>query len=515
MSTEITQLRRAGQLNEAYQLGQNKLATNPNDIWVKRAFSWVCYDLLKLAKEARDEETLFGYIADIRALELDAVQDKMLFDSTWWIIIKWVKDNICPIENAHDRSIAINNLLSVVEGFPKNAPSEVNSVFIKFIHAASRDLAEYIAYMHRIDFDQLMPADRLPSEYNGQPIMPLWEQILNAYSKCALRLLGTMRQSEEYDQVVEVARDHVKRLQRALTTSPEYKYTLYYLAKLLIALGDRTAAINRLMPFVRRNNRDFWVWQTMAVALKDSGLQTAMSCCCKGLLCKAQEDKTVGLRETAAKFFAACGYWDACKTEVTIADNTRMKHWGRHISDQEILALMEQPEYRSATVNSDNNRSFYANHLDAAEQMTYADLARPILITFVNKEKHIANFIDADDRRGFFRYDKVLLEAPKTNEVYTAVIERIADERFNLTWGKKSTDAPTDTPFFIKVQGFVKHIPENRFAFVDNMFISAELVKANNLEDGDTIEAIAIKSYDRKKNRFGWAIHEITACTKE
>jgi hypothetical protein len=34
------------------------------------------------------------------------------------------------------------------------------------------------------------------------------------------------------------------------------------------------------------------------------------------------------------------------------------------------------------------------------------------------------------------------------------------------------------------------------------------------LEDGDTIEAIAIKSYDRKKNRLGWAIHEITACTK-
>ena len=70
------------------------------------------------------------------------------------------------------------------------------------------------------------------------------------------------------------------------------------------------------------------------------------------------------------------------------------------------------------------------------------------------------------------------------------------------------------TPLSVEKE-LVKHIPENRFAFVDNMFISAELVKANNLEDGDTIEALAIKSYDRKKNRFGWAIHEITACTKE
>lgn len=513
----ITDLRKKGQLDQAYQLGQQTLQASPNDIWIKREFGWVCYDLMKQALANNDEEQFYAHINEIAALGFNIAQEQMLFENIWWQIVKWV----CAInaqENVAVRNERINRLLDGIEDLPRYAPSEAYSTFIQAIHRRSKDSMLYVEFMRRVNLSLLRPEDSRPSVFNDQQLMPLLEQILYAYSKAILRDINyyrTQNDNEKLEQLVAEARCHTRRLKAALGQNPEYNYTLYYIAKLLMAVNENSAAIAQLMPFVRKKHQDFWIWNTLAQALKETDLQTAMSCCCKGLLCKAQEDKTVGLRETAAKFFAACGYWDACKTEVTIADNTRMKHWGRHISDQEILALMEQPEYRNATVNSDNNRSFYANHLDAAEQMTYADLARPILITFVNKEKHIANFIDADDRRGFFRYDKVLLEAPKTNEVYTVVIERIANECFNLVWGKKSTDVPTDTPFFIKVQGFVKHIPENRFAFVDNMFISAELVKANNLEDGDTIEAIAIKSYDRKKNRLGWAIHEITACTKE
>ena len=55
--SEIRDLRKAGKLEEAHALGVTQLENNPDDIWVKRDYAWVCYDLAKLAIESSDKET--------------------------------------------------------------------------------------------------------------------------------------------------------------------------------------------------------------------------------------------------------------------------------------------------------------------------------------------------------------------------------------------------------------------------------------------------------------------------
>lgn len=511
----ITELRKKGQLDQAYQLGQQTLQASPNDIWIKREFGWVCYDLMKQALANNDEEQFYAHINEIAALGFNIAQEQMLFENIWWQIVKWVCD-INAQENVAVRNERINRLLDGIEDLPRYAPSEAYSTFIQAIHRRSKDSMLYLEFMRRVNLSLLRPEDSRPSVFNDQQLMPLLEQILYAYSKAILRDINyyrTQNDNEKLEQLVAEARCHTRRLKAALGQNPEYNYTLYYIAKLLMAVNENSAAIAQLMPFVRKKHQDFWVWNTLAQALKETDLQTAMSCCCKGLLCKAQEDKMVSLHETAATIFAACGHYNAAKTEVRIAEQIRMKYWQNHIKNQEILGMVSQPDYINAVANQ-NNFAFYKENVALADQLTFADLAQPVLITYVNTEKKIANFITSKDTRGFFSYDRVLQSNPQPNTVYNAAIEKIEGERYRLYCGQKVED-PLLSGFLKPIQGFVKRKPENQFAFVDNIFISPELVKAHNLQDGDAVNAVAVKSFNRKKNEITWAIHQIISCTKE
>ena len=47
---EIKELRQAGKLDEALQMANQALETEPENIWNKRAAAWVYYDFLKQTK---------------------------------------------------------------------------------------------------------------------------------------------------------------------------------------------------------------------------------------------------------------------------------------------------------------------------------------------------------------------------------------------------------------------------------------------------------------------------------
>ncbi len=46
-SQQVTQLRKSGDLQKAWNIGCAALQQNPNDTYLKGAFFWVCYDYLK------------------------------------------------------------------------------------------------------------------------------------------------------------------------------------------------------------------------------------------------------------------------------------------------------------------------------------------------------------------------------------------------------------------------------------------------------------------------------------
>lgn len=77
-----------------------------------------------------------------------------------------------------------------------------------------------------------------------------------------------------------------------------------------------------------------------------------------------------------------------------------------------------------------------------------------------------------------------------------------------LLWVQPSDEAP-DASVYRIVKGEFRAAGRGGFGFVENMFVSPDLVSAHGLDSGMTIEAGAIKSWDRSKSRPSWKVLDI------
>ena len=507
----IRELRKAGRLEEAYELGTAQLEQRPEDAWLKRDLAWVYYDLAKNAVESSSQEEFFVQLRNIARLGFDGRVDTIVADNVMYLVNKWGYNHIVNIADDSKRINAVQELIMIVQELPKNTPSEPYSAYTRWVHRSIKGSRLYVSIMRRIGLDALAPSDYLPVVYNDQKLMSLAEQVYIAYAKGlidAINYLHTNVRSSNYILYCEEARSFLKRLETIEDTHPEYQYTLYYIVKIMLVLGENHQIIERLIPFVQRKSKDFWVWQQMAQVLEKTNKSAALACCCKGLLCRSEEDKVVGLREYAAIIFADQGYYQEAKTEIEIVDSTRQRYWGKGITNEALLAIMRSDAYRSAERN-ENNRAFYRKHAAPAEDLVYRTQATPILITFVNQEKGFASFLSSKDEPGFFSYERVLKVVPAQNEVYDVVWDTRRLPYCKAIWCQKHAHAET-TAFYQQIDGVISIRDNQPFGFINReIFMSPQLIEAHNLHHGDRVQCVVVKCYDKKKSRVGWAVHSI------
>ena len=62
---EIKELRKAGKLNEAYEMAKSELSSAPDDIWAKRNISWVLIDSIKARIDSGDHEIVINKLSEI------------------------------------------------------------------------------------------------------------------------------------------------------------------------------------------------------------------------------------------------------------------------------------------------------------------------------------------------------------------------------------------------------------------------------------------------------------------
>lgn len=132
-----------------------------------------------------------------------------------------------------------------------------------------------------------------------------------------------------------------------------------------------------------------------------------------------------------------------------------------------------------------------------------------VAVEFVNKERNIINFVKDQTRFGFFHYDPGILRpkigdllkvkfAPKTKEDKLFKVLHIAPAATN--------DTCASVKSFL---GKISITNKNGFGFVDDIFIYPVLVKKFSLLNEQEISGMAILSYDKKKDSWGWKAFKI------
>lgn len=498
---EIKELRQAGKLEEALQMANQALDTEPENIWNKRAAAWVYYDYLKKYSQPESFDSFKENLIKIKDLQLPE-DERMVFDNCAWQIGSMV----FGLQKAeHVDYGKINELFEIIRDFHFTKPSEAYSFIYKAFHKGYQNWSNYLNFADWWNFDNLRSEDYLKEEFNGKKIMSIAEQAFIAYSKKLLEgdLLDPFGQQRVVDkEKIEV---FLPILDAIIEKHPDYQYPPYFKAKLLLALGSDENVLSAFLPFAKQKRNDFWVWELMAeIFSEDNDIQFA--CYCKALSLKTPEDFLVKLRQTFAEMLIEKRMYNEAKTEIQKVIATREKHEWK--LPNQIGQWTEHDWYKSA-ISKKDNVDLYSSHIKQAEEILFQDIPEEIIVVeFVNENKSMLNFVKDKRKHGFFNYSGNLTK-PKIGDLLKVRFNGEGQDGFYKILTAKKVDSNTKSDAIKDFEGTIKVISPQNFGFIEDIFIEPKIIEESKLADGQTVNGRAILSFNRKKNEWGWKAIEI------
>ena len=155
---EVNELRKSGKLDEAFELAEADLRNDPDNIWSKRAISWVYFERLKINASVENYSLFLEALKAIGDLHLDE-DNVMLFDSCAWqigsLVFKLQKEEKVNFDK-------IEELFENLKSFTFTKPSTPYSLLYKAFHKNYMEWSGYLAFADWWGFENFEDAG-LPS----------------------------------------------------------------------------------------------------------------------------------------------------------------------------------------------------------------------------------------------------------------------------------------------------------------------------------------------------------------
>jgi len=500
-SKEVTNLRKSGKLNEALELSNQLLETEPDSIWNKRAASWVYYEFVKENVQPVKFDVFKEYLLKMKNLELPE-DEKMVFDNTAWQIGKMVY-SLIKEETVDYRKI--NETFNIIKDIHFIKPSEGYSFIFKAFLKCNQNWGNFLAFADWWNFDNFRSEDYQKEEFNGKKIMSIVEQAYIAYSKKLIEGNPIDQYGRQIEVDIKKVRKFLPNLEALIERQPSYIYPPYYKAKLLILLGDKENAISTFLHFAKQRKNDFWVWDIFT-ELYSEEKEIQFACYCKALSLKAKDEYLIKIRQEFAGVLVERQMYNEAKTEINLCVSEREKQ-GWKIPNQ-LVNWTNQVWYESATINN-NNSSLYNQHLKKAEVILYQDIQEEtIVVEFVNKNKKMLSFIKNKKKYGFFKYSEYL-DKPQIGDIIKVRFDGEGQEGFYKILSVEYCNQEAFSEAIMDFEGTLNIRTPNNFGFVNDVFVEPKLVEDNSLKDGQFIKGKAILNYNKKKDSWGWKVFKL------
>ena len=342
-SKEIKELRQAGKLEEAYAMAKAELEAEPDNVWGKRNMSWVLYSQLDAAAE--NLPLFLSIINELNQLVLPETEE-MFFDNISIVISKAAR----AITKAEPVDLnKLDQLFDAIKSLPFKRKTKWFSVLYSAFHKGFKASSRFIEFADWWNFDNFQPdnfqKDKLP---NGRDIMALAEQAYIAYAKHLVPQFSG-HGTAIFDR--EKAEAFIPRLHKLIEDYPQFQYPEYFLAKLLLALGDKENMLSALLPFAKKKQNDFWVWQILGEAFS-ADEEKVFACNCKALSCQSPEEMLVSLRQKMAGIFIKKQLYNEAKTEIELLVAARTLH--EFSIPAEVSNWQTQDWYKNAVAQKSN-----------------------------------------------------------------------------------------------------------------------------------------------------------------
>lgn len=422
----------------------------------------------------------------------------MVFDSAAWQIGKFVFEvgRHDPIDTQK-----LDSIFDQIKSYHFTRPSESYTFLYKAFHKAHDVWHRFLEFADWWDYRNFRPEDYLKEQLpNEKTVMSLAEQAYIGYAKKLLEGEFIDSYSPEKRVSKEKVEAFLPKLEQIIQQHPEYQYPPYFKAKLLLALGGEASPLEALLPFAKNKRGEFWVWDVMAEIFSKEP-EKEIACLCKALSCGAPNDFLIKVRAKLARHLIAAQRYAEAKTEIEQIVAARESHGWK--IPQEIANWKNASWYDSAS-SSPNNKKFYQERIPLADQILYADVPEEIaVVEFVNRDKKILNFIVSKQKYGFLKYDRFLPQV-SVGDFLKVRLEGSGHNVLFKALTLEKTEQPDDSAVVKNFEGPCRIRSGQAFGFVDDVFLSPELVKKHGLEDGVAVKGLAIASFNGKKGEWGW-----------
>ena len=280
----------------------------------------------------------------------------------------------------------------------------------------------------------------------------------------------------------------------------------YFEARLILLSGEsRKEILQRILPFVRSKQREFWAWDLMARLYKHEA-KLQLACYSAALLCVAKDDFLVKVREDFAVLLLGQNFLAEAKTEAAKLIETKEKN-GHKIP--KLIERMRQQTWWNSTEKRKSNLSFYKENSALAYGLLYAEEDFKVaVVQYVNVNKLSVSFVVNKKLSGFFFYKNV--KSLRVGDVLEVSLKHQGRGSLYKLIKLRKTTKTACAEIYKKTEGNILVNKKTGSAMLNKLFIPKFLVSQHNLSDGQFVKIKAVTSFHAEKKRWNWKIFQLT-----
>lgn len=462
MSEEITNLRKIGKIQEAYKLAIQRYAQDPNNIWVKRAYGWVLYEILKIEKNKKNPNFAFTKQKLYEYIKLDPERPSLLHSKILEITLSIFKDNT---------------------------------------------ILDFFSFFKIWGYDNFRDEDYKNSQIIGQDGK---KYIKSSLFSAMLQAIGRYSNKINYLVLGEDGwnKRYVDLFNKALSLDKNNKWLIRSYALFLRYIDKTDEAIKIYKENFKLFKNDFFYWDEMGDFLIKENLDLAIGMYCKAIMLSREEDFVGKIRFKLAEILIDKGEFSKAKFELEkYVENYNKNSWK---VDSSFYSLYEKVERYSL----ENTMDFYKKQIKLADEYFYKDIDFTELVLYkidTDKDKNqffsftdfdkvrlsfsenlLAKFIDIKDLKIDNSYN---LKIKKENSKYILYEIKLSDKTkkdFNYENCKFYKEGRAFLNLFYKIDGkninydelceVKKEFEKPDFGFIDDIYVPNFIINKFNIK---------------------------------
>jgi tetratricopeptide (TPR) repeat protein len=429
------------------------------------------------------------------------------FVNVGWCIYRLLSD--LAVQDAPDVNL-VNKCLQTYRRFdilgPSNLHSQMLRIALYFKDVNGAKLMDFIKWWN---FSNFRDEDLEPFRTNnGTTIPSLLERAYLSYSRILIKNMQSKEQ-EIVTQANDQAKEFLPVLDDILPKLPRNVWLPYARAILMSHMGKAKMAQLELTYYLRENPNEFWAWAALGQVLMLNGDEnTALGAFSKGFLLNTNNELSIQVREDLVVLLLRKAMYNEAKTEVETINYLRSRQ--ESSLNEQIKEWMSELWFKEAQTNK-VNKLFFIKNASKGDSILWSDLPETLtVVTHVDLDRQIF-FYQADKQTSGKANLKGNLARVQVGD-FLALKLREAENAEGMKMMKVVGSRIETNKYPEEIVKFLEEkitIPAGReFGFLkpSNVYVGAEIVKKYKLGDGDTVQAVALMSYNKGKDEWGWKV---------